>query len=145
MPTTRRWHLYKNVSEKRRVLICKRKSMIFGVNSIARKRKKLSSPKKSRTPRSTGVSLRKQKSGAKTPSPIVKSPAVARVCAALCSHTIRLIISLCAFVVAITSCATQKETALVKDPDDHHDSAIPWNKQESWERGEQFAGMTDRR
>jgi hypothetical protein len=48
-------------------------------------------------------------------------------------------------VVAITSCATQKETALVKDPDDHHDSAIPWNKQESWERGEQFAGMTDRR
>ena len=63
-------------------------------------------------------------------------------------HKLRKIVVpllLCAFVVAITSCATQKETALVKDPDDHHDSAIPWNKQESWERGEQFAGMTDRR
>ena len=62
-------------------------------------------------------------------------------------HKLRRIVGpvlLCAFVVAITSCAT-KETALVKDPDDHHDSAIPWNKQESWERGEQFAGMTDRR
>ena len=52
---------------------------------------------------------------------------------------------LCAFVVALTSCATQKQTALVQDPDDHHDSSIPWNKQEPWEKGGQFAGMTDRR
>jgi hypothetical protein len=52
---------------------------------------------------------------------------------------------LCAFVVALTSCATQKNTALVQDPDDHHDSAMPWNKQEPWEKGEQFSGMTDRR
>jgi hypothetical protein len=52
---------------------------------------------------------------------------------------------LCAFVVALTSCATQKETALVNDPDDRGGSQIPWNKQEPWEKGEQFAGMTDRR
>jgi len=52
---------------------------------------------------------------------------------------------LCALVVGITSCATQKETALVKDPDDRHDSMIPWNKQEQWETTGQFAGMTDRR
>jgi hypothetical protein len=52
---------------------------------------------------------------------------------------------LCAFVVALTSCATQKETALVNDPDDHGGSAIPWNKQESWEKGQQFQAMTDRR
>jgi len=52
---------------------------------------------------------------------------------------------LCAFVVALTSCATQKETALVSDPDDHGGSAIPWNKQEAWEKGEQFQAMTDRR
>ena len=52
---------------------------------------------------------------------------------------------LCAFVVAMTSCATQKETALVQDPDDRHDSTIPWNKQEKWETGGQFSGMTDRR
>jgi hypothetical protein len=52
---------------------------------------------------------------------------------------------LCAFVVAMTSCATQKQTALVQDPDAHHESSIPWNKQEPWETGGQFAGMTDRR
>ena len=52
---------------------------------------------------------------------------------------------LCAFVVALTSCATQKTTALVQDPDDHGGSQIPWNKQEAWEKGGQFAGMTDRR
>ena len=52
---------------------------------------------------------------------------------------------LCAFVVVLTSCATQKETALVNDPDDHGGSMIPWNKQEPWEKGGQYAGMTDRR
>jgi len=60
-------------------------------------------------------------------------------------RTIVVPVLLCAFVVAMTSCATQKETALVKDPDDRHDSMIPWNKQESWETQGQFAGMTDRR
>ena len=61
-------------------------------------------------------------------------------------RTIVVPVLLCAFVVALTSCATQKETALVNDPDDHGGaSMIPWNKQEPWEKGGQFAGMTDRR
>ena len=60
-------------------------------------------------------------------------------------RTVVVPVLLCAFVVALTSCATQKNTALVQDPDDRHDSAIPWNKQEPWEKGGQFAGMTDRR
>jgi len=60
-------------------------------------------------------------------------------------RTIVVPVLLCALVVAMTSCATQKETALVKDPDDRHDSMIPWNKQEQWETTGQFAGMTDRR
>jgi len=60
-------------------------------------------------------------------------------------RTIVVPVLLCAFMVAMTSCATQKETALVQDPDDHHASTIPWNKQEKWETGGQFAGMTDRR
>ena len=59
--------------------------------------------------------------------------------------TIVVPVLLCAFVVAMTSCATQKETALVKDPDDHHDSTMPWNKQEKWETTGQFQAMTDRR
>jgi len=45
----------------------------------------------------------------------------------------------------MTSCATQKETALVQDPDGHYESTMPWNKQEKWETGGQFQGMTDRR
>ena len=60
-------------------------------------------------------------------------------------RTIVVPVLLCAFVVALTSCATQKDTALVKDSNNGHDSLIPWNKQESWETQGQFAGMTDRR
>ena len=60
-------------------------------------------------------------------------------------RTIVVPLLLCAFVVGMSSCATQKETALVRDPDDRHDSQIPWNKQEKWETQGQFAGMTDRR
>jgi len=60
-------------------------------------------------------------------------------------RTIVVPVLLCAFVVAMTSCATQKQTALVQDPDDHHDSPMPWNKQEKWETGGQFQAMTDRR
>jgi hypothetical protein len=63
-------------------------------------------------------------------------------------HNLRTIVVpvlLCALVVAMTSCATQKETALVNDPDNRHDSSIPWNKQEAWETGGQFQAMTDRR
>ena len=60
-------------------------------------------------------------------------------------RTIVVPVLLCAFVVGMTSCATQKETALVNDPNDRHDSMMPWNKQEKWETQGQFAGMTDRR
>ena len=60
-------------------------------------------------------------------------------------RTIVVPVLLCAFVVGMTSCATQKETALVQDHNDRHDSVIPWNKQEPWETQGQFAGMTDRR
>jgi hypothetical protein len=53
---------------------------------------------------------------------------------------------LCALAITLASCATQKDSPrLVNDPDDQHESTIPWNKQESWETGGQFAGMTDRR
>ena len=60
-------------------------------------------------------------------------------------RTIVVPVLLCAFLVVLTSCATQKETALVSDPDDRGGSAIPWNKQEPWEKGGQFQAMTDRR
>jgi outer membrane biogenesis lipoprotein LolB len=46
----------------------------------------------------------------------------------------------------LASCATQKENvALVKDPDAKAESALPWNKQEKWETGGQFANFSDHR
>ena len=49
--------------------------------------------------------------------------------------------------MAIVSCASTNEPPLlVADPDDHGDSAIPWNKQEKWETaGGQLQEFTDRR
>jgi hypothetical protein len=41
---------------------------------------------------------------------------------------------LCASAITLASCATQKDPPrLVSDPDERHESAIPWNKQEKWE------------
>ena len=46
----------------------------------------------------------------------------------------------------LISCASQKDqVALVKDPDAKPEGAMPWNKQEKWETGGQFANMTDHR
>ena len=45
----------------------------------------------------------------------------------------------------LVSCATQKETALIDDPNAKRESTVPWNKPEKWESGGQLAGMTDRR
>ncbi len=45
-----------------------------------------------------------------------------------------------ATTITFVSCATQKDPPrLVSDPDDHRESAIPWNKQEKWELGGQGA------
>jgi hypothetical protein len=53
---------------------------------------------------------------------------------------------LLAAVSMLVSCASQKEhVALVNDPDGQPESAMPWNKQEKWEAGGQFANMTDHR
>jgi len=46
----------------------------------------------------------------------------------------------------LVSCASQKgNVALVKDPDAKPEGAMPWNKQEKWESGGQFANFSDRR
>jgi hypothetical protein len=44
--------------------------------------------------------------------------------------------------VMLVSCATQKDPPrLVSDPDDRHDSAIPWNRQEKWEIAPNVSGL----
>jgi uncharacterized lipoprotein YajG len=46
----------------------------------------------------------------------------------------------------LVSCATQKDhVTLVNDPDGKPESAMPWNKQEKWETGGQFANFSDKR
>jgi hypothetical protein len=46
----------------------------------------------------------------------------------------------------LVSCASQRDNvALVKDPDAKPESAMPWNKQEKWETGGQFANFSDHR
>jgi uncharacterized lipoprotein YajG len=53
---------------------------------------------------------------------------------------------LLASCVAFVGCATEKNVALVNDPDAKKESQIPWNKQEKWETQQsQFTGMTDHR
>lgn len=51
------------------------------------------------------------------------------------------------FLLALlfVSCQTEKQTALVNDPDDKKEGQIPWNKQEKWESSSQLSGITDRR
>jgi hypothetical protein len=46
----------------------------------------------------------------------------------------------------LVSCATARDhVTLVNDPDGKPESAMPWNKQEKWESGGQFANFSDRR
>ena len=46
----------------------------------------------------------------------------------------------------LISCASQKDrVTLVNDPDAKPEGQMPWNKQEKWETGGQFANMTDHR
>ena len=53
---------------------------------------------------------------------------------------------LLATAVGLVSCASQKETQLVADPNGREDSPIPWNKQEKWEtQNGMLPDMTDHR
>ena len=49
---------------------------------------------------------------------------------------------LCASAITLVSCATQKDPPrLVSDPDERHESAIPWNRQEKWEIGTEMSNL----
>ena len=53
---------------------------------------------------------------------------------------------LLAAATLLASCASQKDNvALVNDPDAKPEGAMPWNKQEKWETGGQFANFSDHR
>ena len=60
--------------------------------------------------------------------------------------TIANALLLVAVAGALASCAAEKDTRLVQDPNDKRESTMPWNKQESWELGDpQLARMNEHR
>jgi hypothetical protein len=52
---------------------------------------------------------------------------------------------LAAGALGFTSCATHKETALITDPNDKKETALPWNEQTKWEREGEGAVLNQQR
>jgi hypothetical protein len=36
--------------------------------------------------------------------------------------------------LSFSSCASKKDTAFIRDPNDRKETALPWNEQQKWER-----------
>lgn len=47
--------------------------------------------------------------------------------------------------LALTSCASKDPGPLIADPSAQHETAMPWNQQEKWEREGQAAALTQQR
>ena len=47
--------------------------------------------------------------------------------------------------LALASCATKKETALIDDPAARNETALPWNEQQKWEREGEAGAMNQQR
>jgi len=64
--------------------------------------------------------------------------------------TIRNRIPVCAALLAccglaLASCAKDKETALIADPDARKETALPWNEQQKWEREGEAGALNQQR
>lgn len=47
--------------------------------------------------------------------------------------------------LGLSSCATNKDTALITDPSDKKETALPWNEQQKWEREGEGAALNQQR
>jgi hypothetical protein len=47
--------------------------------------------------------------------------------------------------LALTSCASKEPAPLIADPSAQHETALPWNQQEKWEREGEAAALTQQR
>lgn len=67
--------------------------------------------------------------------------------AAAIINRIRFLIAAVAMLacLALTSCASKDPGPLIADPSDRHETAMPWNQQEKWEREGQAAALTQQR
>ena len=56
-----------------------------------------------------------------------------------------VLLALVAAPIAFTSCATKKDTALISDPNDRKETALPWNEQQKWEREGEASALNQQR
>jgi len=47
--------------------------------------------------------------------------------------------------LSLTSCASKDPGPLIADPSAQHETALPWNQQEKWEREGEAAALTQQR
>jgi hypothetical protein len=47
--------------------------------------------------------------------------------------------------LGLTSCASKDPGPLIADPSAQHETALPWNQQEKWEREGQASALTQQR
>ena len=58
------------------------------------------------------------------------------------SATLALLATL---ALSLSSCATKKDTAFIRDPTDKKETALPWNEQQKWEREGEAAALNQQR
>ena len=47
--------------------------------------------------------------------------------------------------LSLSSCATKKDTAFIRDPNDKKETSLPWNEQQKWEREGEAAALNQQR
>ena len=52
---------------------------------------------------------------------------------------------LAALALGLSSCANDKQTAFMNDPNDKKETALPWNEQQKWEREGEAAALNQQR
>ena len=52
---------------------------------------------------------------------------------------------LATLALSLSSCATKKDTAFIRDPTDKKETALPWNEQQKWEREGEAAALNQQR
>jgi hypothetical protein len=55
------------------------------------------------------------------------------------------IVALALLALSLSSCATKKDTAFIRDPNDKKETALPWNEQQKWEREGEAAALNQQR
>jgi hypothetical protein len=50
-----------------------------------------------------------------------------------------------ALTLGFTSCASNKQTAFINDPNDKKETSLPWNEQQKWEREGEAGALNQQR